>query len=125
MKTKNILIEQLKGEREFNPKMNMTDAQINDLAQDVEDELSWKMEKKYIDNSRFMEFIHEMATQLTEMNYGADTFVYSEDEPRFSEEAQDFFNETYDEYETMANNIMGVYKHSDMIMHIYPTKKNK
>ena len=125
MKTKNVLIEQLKGEREFNPKMNMTDAQINDLAQDVEDELSWKMEKKYIDNSRFMEFIHEMATQLTEMNYGADTFVYSEDEPRFSEEAQDFFNETYDEYETMANNIMGVYKHSDMIMHIYPTKKNK
>ena len=46
MKTKNVLIEQLKGEREFNPKMNMTDAQINDLAQDVEDELSWKMEKK-------------------------------------------------------------------------------
>ena len=82
-------------------------------------------EKKYIDNSSFMEFIHEMATQLTEMNYGADTFVYSEDEPRFSEEAQDFFNETYDEYEMMANNIMGVYKHSDMIMHIYPTKKNK
>ena len=72
------------------------------------------MEKKYIDNSRFMEFIHEMATQLTEMNYGADTFVYSEDEPRFSEEAQDFFNETYDEYEMMANNIMGVYSDNEL-----------
>ena len=81
-----------------------------------------KKEKTYIDDSNFMEFITEMATQLTEMNYGADTFVYSEDEPRFSEEAQDFFNETYDEYETMANNIMGVYKHHDMIMHIYPNK---
>ena len=72
------------------------------------------MEKTYIDNSKFMEFIHEMATQLTEMNYGADTFVYSEDEPRFSEEAQDFFNETYDEYEMMANNIMGVYSDNEL-----------
>ena len=70
--------------------------------------------KRYIDNSRFMEFINEMATQLTEMNYGADTFVYSEDEPRFSEEAQDFFNETYDEYEMMANNIMGVYSDNEL-----------
>ena len=59
-----------------------------------------------------------MATQLTEMNYGADTFVNPTnfqpiDEPRFSEEAQDFFNETYDEYEMMVNNIMGVYSDSD------------
>ena len=30
--------------------------------------------KTYIDNSRFMEFIDELATQITEMNYGADTF---------------------------------------------------
>ena len=71
--------------------------------------------KTYIDNSRFMEFISEIATQLTEMNYGADTFVYSEDEPRFSEEAQDFYNETYDEYEMMANNIMGVYSDNELI----------
>lgn len=70
--------------------------------------------KTYIDNSKFMEFITEMATQLTEMNYGDDTFVYSEDEPRFSEESQDFFNETYDEFEMMANNIMGVYSDNEL-----------
>tara|TARA_R110000744_G_C19350266_1_gene560344 strand:- start:2320 stop:2553 length:234 start_codon:yes stop_codon:yes gene_type:complete len=70
--------------------------------------------KTYIDNSRFIEFICEMATQLTEMNYGADTFVYSDAEPVFSEEAQDFFNETYDEYEVMANNIMGVYSSNEL-----------
>ena len=35
--TFNTLVNQLKGERDFNPKMNMTDAQINDLAQDVKD----------------------------------------------------------------------------------------
>mgnify|MGYP006138755733 CR=1 FL=1 len=34
-----VLVEQLKGERDFNPKMNMTDAQINDLIQDVKDEI--------------------------------------------------------------------------------------
>ncbi len=72
-----------------------------------------KINKTYIDNSRFMEFISEIATQLTEMNYGDDTFVYSEDEPRFSEEAQDFYNETYDEYEGMANEIMGVYSDNE------------
>ena len=33
----NTLVKQMKGERDFNPKMNMTDAQINDLAQDVKD----------------------------------------------------------------------------------------
>ena len=37
-----VLLEQLKGEREFNPKMNMTDAQINDLVQDVKDEVKEK-----------------------------------------------------------------------------------
>lgn len=68
-----------------------------------------KPDKIYIDNSRFMEFISEMATQLTEMKYGADTFIYSDTDPLFSEEAQDFYNETYDEFEGMANRIMGVY----------------
>jgi len=70
--------------------------------------------KRYIDNSRFMEFISEMATQLTEMNYGADTFVYSEDEPKFSDESQEFFNDTYSEYEQMANSIMGVYSDNEL-----------
>jgi len=30
------LVEQLKGEREFNPKMKMTDAQIKDMVADIE-----------------------------------------------------------------------------------------
>jgi len=32
---KNLLKHQLEGEREFNPKMNMTDGQINDLVADI------------------------------------------------------------------------------------------
>ena len=86
------------------------------------------MKKIYIDDSDFMEFIDEMATQITEMNFGADTYidiidgVAVDNGMRFSNEAQDYYNEMYDEYETMANNMMGVYKRHDMIMHIYPIK---
>ena len=80
-------------------------------------------EKTFIDDSNFMEFIDEIATQITEMNFGADTYYwYGENEHKLTDEAQEYYNEMYDEYETMANNIMGVYKHHDMIMHIYPNK---
>ena len=66
-----------------------------------------------------MEFIDEMATQITEMNFGADTYVEvkiyeGSYETRFSGEAQDYYNEVYDEYESMANNIMGVYSDNEL-----------
>jgi hypothetical protein len=70
--------------------------------------------KTYIDNSRFMEFIDEMATQITEMNFGFDTFQNIKDgEYKFTDEAQEYYNEMYSEYEMMANNIMGVYSDND------------
>tara|TARA_R110002096_G_scaffold1921_1_gene9790 strand:+ start:748 stop:999 length:252 start_codon:yes stop_codon:yes gene_type:complete len=55
MKTKNVLLEQLKGEREFNSKMNMTDGQINDLVQDVEDELSKMDRERATENAKLNE----------------------------------------------------------------------
>jgi len=61
--------------------------------------------KRYIDNSRFMEFIDEMATQITEMNFGQETY----DELGFTKESKEYYDEMYSEYELMANNIMGVY----------------
>ena len=77
------------------------------------------MEKTHINNSRFMEFIDEMATQITEMNYGNDTYVEvkiyeGSYETRLSGEAQDYYNEMYNEYEAMANNIMGVYSDNEL-----------
>ena len=86
------------------------------------------MKKTYVDDSRFMGFIDELATQITEMNFGADTTKEIQDGLSdgiaivFTDEAQDFYNEKYDEYETMINKMIGVYKHHDMIMHIYPNK---
>ena len=85
-----------------------------------------KIENTYVNDSRFMELIDEIATQITEMNFGDDTTIGLDDGSTiFTDDAQDYYNEKYDEYETMINKIIGVYKHHDMIMHIYPTKKNK
>ena len=67
MKTKNVLLEQLKGEREFNPKMNMTDGQINDLVQDVEDELS-KMDRERVIEE--IQKINEIKFLLEEFELG-------------------------------------------------------
>ena len=71
--------------------------------------------KIYIDNSKFMEFVDEMATQMTERefkehtwsNYRIQGVVSMKDEP------QQFYNERYDEIESMLNEIMGVYTDND------------
>ena len=85
-----------------------------------------KIENTYVNDSRFMEFIDEITTQITEMNFGDDTHIGLDDGSTiFTDDAQDYYNEKSDEYETMINKLIGVYKHDDMIMHIYPTKINK
>jgi len=71
-------------------------------------------DKIYIDNSRFMELVSDLATQITEMNYGAETWNVDELEKldegyKFTDEAQDYFNEMYDEYEMMFNTIANIY----------------
>ena len=78
-----------------------------------------KIQKIYIDNSNFMEFIDEMATQITEMNFGADTYTEKKIfEGRYemvmTEESQDYYNEMYDEYEMMVNKILGVYSDNEL-----------
>ena len=71
--------------------------------------------KTYIENSRFMEFVDEMATQLTELNFHDETFVSDEtDELTFTEDAQEFYNERYDEVENMLNVFMGVYSDNEL-----------
>ena len=57
--------------------------------------------------SNEMEFLDEIATQITEMKFGDETMMYEEqefssgNEMRFTDEAQDFYNERYDEIETL------------------------
>ena len=73
------------------------------------------MSKIYIENSTFMEYIDELATQITEMNFGADTWEENQMNTMvFTDEAQDFYNDVYDEYETLTNNILGLYCNSEL-----------
>jgi len=62
--------------------------------------------KIFMDRSTFMEIVDEFAKQITEMNYGADTYNDSEG---FNEEAQDYYNEMYDEYEDLLNKLGNIY----------------
>ena len=72
------------------------------------------MSKIYIENSTFMEYIDKLATQISEMNFGAETWIEDEGVMRFTDEAQDFYNDTYDEYETLTNNMLGVYSNTEL-----------
>jgi hypothetical protein len=75
-------------------------------------------DKIYIDNSRFMELIDEIVTQITEKAFGDEAYGYSnevgqEDVLMFQEKAQDFYNEKYDEYEGLFNNIANIYSDNE------------
>jgi len=70
-----------------------------------------KKRKLRIDNSIYMEYIDKLASQITEMNYGADTYAESsevgqEGELMFTEEAQDYYNEKYDEYDILIEDLI-------------------
>lgn len=85
--------------------------------------------KTYINSSKFIEFIDEIATQLTEERYGEEMFEDKElisyvtdiekdklSYPTYTEEAQYFYNETFSSIETMANKIMSIYSDIDMTL---------
>ena len=72
------------------------------------------MSKHRIPNEKWMEFISEIATQLTELNFHEDTFIAIQcddavdEEYKFTEKAQEFFNERYDEVETLLENMLDI-----------------
>jgi hypothetical protein len=85
------------------------------------------MAKIYIDNSTFMEFVDEIATQMTEIAYIDPTdgscIAYKEIQDGlsdgvaivFTDEAQDYYNEKYDEVETMLNNTLNIHSNNELI----------
>jgi hypothetical protein len=63
--------------------------------------------KILVSDSNFLECVDELATQITEMNYGADTYgesseVGQEGVMMFTEEAQEYYNEKFDEYKALV-----------------------
>lgn len=66
--------------------------------------------KTYIENSNFIEFSSEIAEKLTVLNYGADTYDHLDpEESKYTAEAQEYFNEQYDEVQQMMNDILGIH----------------
>jgi hypothetical protein len=71
-------------------------------------------DKIYIENSRFMELIDALATQITEAEFKEQTNKLDlSGDWVFQEEAQDFYNEKYDEYEGLFNNIANIYSDNE------------
>ena len=79
------------------------------------------MAKIYIDNSHYMEFIDEIATQMTEIAYKGNATIEIQDGLSddmvtiFTEEAQDFYNERYDEVETLLINTLNIHSNNNLI----------
>ena len=71
------------------------------------------MAKIYIDNSRYMEFIDEVATDMTYIQFKEKTKV--KHSTQFTDEAQDFYNERYDEVETILNRTLNIHSNNELI----------
>jgi len=76
----------------------------------------------YLDNSSYVEFIAELAQEMTYLAYGLDTYKFKEGKDgntiitaEFTEEAQDYYNSSYDYIETRLNMTLGVYNNTDLI----------
>ena len=69
------------------------------------------MIKTFIDNSRYLEAISDIADKVVFERFGEDAVFFDEDENTggYIEEAQDLFNETYDVIEGILQNTLGIY----------------
>ena len=77
------------------------------------------MAKIYTDNARYMEFIDDIATKMTEIAYKGENVytpsseVGQEDVMMFQEEPLEYYNERYDEVETMLNRTLNIHSDND------------
>lgn len=75
-----------------------------------------KQKKILVNNSKFLEFICEIATRITEEKFEENTFVLSntniissDSDFVFSDEAQCFYNDTFCEFENLMNKSLNIY----------------
>jgi len=78
------------------------------------------MTKIHINNSDYMEFIDDIATQMTEIAYHGNATIEIKSKTSevkevngscvvFKDEAQDYYNERYDEVETTLNSKLKIF----------------
>ena len=77
------------------------------------------MAKIYIDNEKYMEFVDDIATKMTEIAFKEPYIELKndlDDDIRFmfTDEAQDFYNEKYDEVETILNRTLNIHSNEHL-----------
>lgn len=72
------------------------------------------MKKIFLNNSAFLEGVCELADQRVREKFGDSGYVIEEEESSYTEEAQDYFNEVYDEIETTLNKVLNIYSEEDV-----------
>jgi hypothetical protein len=71
------------------------------------------MKKHFLDNSNVIEFLCETANKYVEERFGDDGYRVDEHMSCYTEEAQEYFDDTYDKIEGDLNDILGVYRIED------------
>ena len=72
------------------------------------------MAKIHLDNSNYIEFIDEIATQMTEIEFKENMYIWEDDIKFLSEQAENFYNEKYDEIEILLNGILNIYSNNEI-----------
>ena len=71
--------------------------------------------KNYVNNSKFIELVCELAMQITVAELGEKTAIKDSgnNETEYTKVGQDFFNEKYDEVEQLLNEIINVWSDNE------------
>jgi glutaredoxin 2 len=70
------------------------------------------MDKVYIEDSKFSEVISKLADEIIYNQLGEEAYVNSVFGSEYTEEAQDYFNDKFDELEAMFNDKWNVHSSS-------------
>ena len=64
------------------------------------------MAKIYIDNAKYMEFVSDIAHMMVEQSFNIEDIW---NDGVYHDEAQEYFNNKYDEVETMLNKTLNIH----------------
>ena len=98
-----------------NAKIEMYEVMVEKLRYTIVSKKSNSTDKILVSDDAFLSCVDELATQITEMNYGAEAYDVDDSDDRFTEEAQDYYNEMFSEYEELINATLNVWnKHREI-----------
>ncbi len=69
------------------------------------------MAKIYIDNAKYMEFVSDIAHMMVEQSFNIEDIW---NDGVYHDEAQEYFNDKYDEVETMLNKTLNIHSNNEL-----------